>query len=119
MNTLKYYENYRIIFKRHAHLEGRLRFMEENTEQLLLELNTCRCEMDAIENSLRNYIPCTLPYRNYVMALEEREFLFYRCIKRMTMSETAEMMAVSRDTVYRIRRRIAQRNGTGYDFDDT
>ena len=41
---------------------------------------------------------------------DERLFLTYRYFHGMTMEQTAEAMHVSRDTVYRIRRRIVARN---------
>jgi DNA-directed RNA polymerase specialized sigma subunit len=41
---------------------------------------------------------------------DERLFLTYRYLHDMTMEQTAEAMHVSRDTVYRIRRRIVARN---------
>lgn len=40
---------------------------------------------------------------------DERLFLTYRYLHDLTMEQTAEAMHVSRDTVYRIRRRIIAR----------
>lgn len=65
----------------------------------------------SIERNLENYIPYALPPKHYYRALEERDFLFYRYIKGFTMLQVAELMCVSRDTVYRIQRRIAARDG--------
>ena len=113
MNTLKYYENYRELGKRIALLQGQLQFFSGGSERadLRAELNACICTQKEIEENLERYIPYALPCRSYYRALEEREFLFYRCIKGLTMEKTAEMMCVSRDTVYRIRRRIAGHEG--------
>lgn len=44
---------------------------------------------------------------------DERLFLTYRYLHDMTMEQTAEAMHVSRDTVYRIRRRIIGRARAG------
>ena len=41
---------------------------------------------------------------------DERLFLTYRYLHDLTMEQTAEAMHVSRDTVYRIRRRIVARS---------
>lgn len=43
---------------------------------------------------------------------DERLFLTYRYLHDLTMEQTAEAMHVSRDTVYRIRRRIIERSNT-------
>ena len=43
---------------------------------------------------------------------DERLFLTYRYLHDLTMEQTAEAMNVSRDTVYRIRRRIIARSNT-------
>lgn len=48
--------------------------------------------------------------REAVKRSEERLFLTYHYMRGMTMEETAEEMKISRDTVYRIRRRILRRN---------
>ena len=113
MNTLAYYERYRQLSRRIALIEGQLHFFssEDEREALFSELNACIAAQKEIEENLEHYIPYALPCRSYYKALEEREFLFYRCIKGMTMEQTAELMCVSRDTVYRIRRRIASHDG--------
>ena len=113
MNTLKYYEKYRDLTKRIALIQGQLHFFSGNEERadLCAQLDECVCAQKEIERNLENYIPYALPCRSYYRALEEREFLFYRCIKGLTMEQTAELMCVSRDTVYRIRRRIANHEG--------
>ena len=113
MNTLEYYEKYRELAKRIALIQGQLHFFsgDEERADLCAELDACVSAQKEIEENLERYIPYALPCRSYFKALEEREFLFYRCIKGLTMEETAELMCVSRDTVYRIRRRIAEHEG--------
>ena len=114
MSTLSYYESYQHLSERAAFLEGHLQFSycdERNGDGVACELASVCARMRQIEFDLKNYIPYDLPPRLHYKALEEREFLFYRCIKGMTLDRTAELMGVSRDTVYRIRRRLAKREG--------
>ena len=112
MSTLSYYEQYRALSKRAASLEGVLQFTySEMRDGYSKELMRVRGQMAEIEDSLKHYIPYDLPPRLHYKALEEREFLFYRCIKGFTLCATAELMGVSRDTVYRIRRRLTRRDG--------
>ena len=61
------------------------------------------------EQRLENYISSDLSPREAAMQADEKLFLSYRYIYGMTMMETAYAMSVSRDTVYRIRRRILSR----------
>ena len=61
------------------------------------------------EERLENYIGSDLSPREAAMQADEKLFLSYRYIYGMTMMETAHAMSVSRDTVYRIRRRILAR----------
>lgn len=70
------------------HLEKKLRFIEGL--------------LDSYDNS-----PATP--REAVRRSEERLFLTYHYLRGMTMEATAEEMRISRDTVYRIRRRILAR----------
>ncbi len=111
MNTLQYYEQYRTLCGQAALLQGQLQFGGGADEALLLRLESIEREKREIEDSLTRYVPYPLAARPYYRALEEQEFLFYRCIKGLTMKQTAQLMCVSRDTVYRIRRRIAKGEG--------
>ncbi len=113
MNTLSYYENYRVLARKITLIRGQLQFfaISEEREQLITELDRCLAAQKEIEENLEHYIPYTLPCRSYFKALEERQFLFYRCIRGLTMMQTAELMCVSRDTAYRIRRRLAAHEG--------
>lgn len=113
MNTLAYYKQYRSLSDRASMLEGQLQFFSDdyNRSETLKELHRISNLKKEIESNLENYIPYALPPKHYYRALEEREFLFYRYIKGFTMLQVAELMCVSRDTVYRIQRRIAARDG--------
>lgn len=61
------------------------------------------------EERLENYIEEGLTPREAAMQADEKLFLSYRYIYGLTMMETAYAMSVSRDTVYRIRRRVLSR----------
>lgn len=59
------------------------------------------------EKELDSYVASASTPREAAKRADEKLFLTYRYVHDMTMEETAEEMCVSRDTVYRIRRRIA------------
>lgn len=63
-----------------------------------------------IEGLLDGYDNAPATPREAVRRSEERLFLTYHYLRGMTMEATAEEMRISRDTVYRIRRRILSRN---------
>lgn len=63
----------------------------------------------ALEALLDVYDDRSTSAREAVRRSEERLFLTYHYVRGMTMEETADEMKVSRDTVYRIRRRIVSR----------
>ena len=65
--------------------------------------------VEAAEGALRRYIPKDARIREIPKYAEEKMFLTFRYIYGMTMQQTAAAMNVSRDTVYRIRRRILSR----------
>ena len=118
MTTLEYYERYQQLAERLSLLEGQMQFASYPDPLMLEECALCKREQIEIMDRLNNYIPYPLSARNHYRALEEQEFLFYRCIKGLTMCKTAELMCVSRDTVYRIRRRISKREGPSAYFTD-
>lgn len=68
-----------------------------------------------IEALLAEYDASPATPREAVRRSEERLFLTYHYIRGMSMEATAEEMKISRDTVYRIRRRIIAR-GTAPDI---
>lgn len=63
-----------------------------------------------IEGLLDSYDNTPASPREAVRRSQERLFLTYHYFRGMTMEETAEEMGISRDTVYRIRRRILTRS---------
>lgn len=118
MKTLEYYNTYRHLSESVSLIEGQLRFTACIDDAQLLQLHYLKQQQSEIEESLKNYIPYPLSAKNQYRALAEQEFLFYRCIKGLTMTKTAELMCVSRDTVYRIRRRLSQKEGCFADFSE-
>ena len=81
---------------------------QTNTEKAKLA-EKLRTSVIEAEERLENYIGSDLSPREAAMQADEKLFLSYRYIYGMTMMETAHAMSVSRDTVYRIRRRILAR----------
>ena len=117
MSTYSYYHRFRTLSGQKAALEGHLQFGDALDEaQTCAQIDLLEREMNGIEERLTCYIPYELPLRMHYRALVEREFLFYRCIKGMTMEKTAELLGVSRDTVYRIKRRLSSASGESFTF---
>ncbi|MBQ8287271.1 MAG: sigma-70 family RNA polymerase sigma factor [Clostridia bacterium] len=81
--------------RRRAALEESIRIAERNTH--------------AAERLLAHYGDGVLSPREALHYADERLFLAYRYLYGLTMEATAIEMNVSRDTVYRIRRRIVAR----------
>lgn len=78
---------------------------EEKTAATLRDLNR---SMKAIADRIDAYAP-NKPPRGYnsLKRTDDRIFLRCRYVLGLTMEQTAEEMHISRDTAYRIRRRIA------------
>lgn len=81
----------------------RARPIVEAIEQLEIKLRFIEDLLDSYDNS-----PASP--REAVRRSEERLYLTYRYVRGMTMEAIAEEMKISRDTVYRIRRRILARD---------
>ena len=117
MSTYSYYHQFRTLSRQKAALEGLLQFSETlDAAQTCAQIELLDREMRVIEERLNSYIPYQLPLRMHYRATVEREFLFYRCIKGLTMEKTAELLGVSRDTVYRIKRRLSGASGDSFTF---
>lgn len=72
-------------------------------------INELEVSLGETEKSLNDYVESASTPREAAKRSDERLFLTYRYVHGMTMEETAEEMNVSRDTVYRIRRRLADK----------
>ena len=87
-----YFENYLNLKKKLSLLEFEL--TEKNSDDKKIEISKIKNSMTEIENELNKK--------------NSDEHLFIRCryINGYTMDKTAEAMNVSRDTAYRISRRV-------------
>ena len=83
---------------------------EERVRKLLERRELCLRQLAEIEDGIRHYLPQERGFRSsrdrFKLA-DEQLYLDCRYLQDMTIEETADAMAVSRDTAYRIRRRIA------------
>ena len=80
---------------------------DERVVPVLRAISELERSLDEAEKDLDLYVASASTPREAAKRADERLFLTYRYVHNMTMEETAEEMCVSRDTVYRIRRRIA------------
>ncbi len=67
-------------------------------------------ELLTAEKNLERYIGETDSPREAARRADEKLFLSYRYIYGLSMTETARAMSVSRDTLYRIRRRVLSKS---------
>ncbi len=79
--------------------DTRVRPVSDAISELEISLGTT-------DRELESYVASATTPRETSKRLDEKLFLTYRYVHGMTMDETAEEMSVSRDTVYRIRRRL-------------
>ena len=82
---------------------------EDESSESALAVSSVRFKIKEAECKLAHYIPSDAPQREVRRLADEKLFLSLRYICGMTMIETAFAMCVSRDTVYRIRRRVLTR----------
>jgi|GEM_PF-1310070 len=83
---------------------------EEMRKRLEEVTKSLEKEVKEAEDKFERYIPDDADPRETMKFADEKLFLSYRYICGMTMLETAFAMCVSKDTVYRIRRRVLTRN---------
>lgn len=80
--------------------------LRQERSQMLKKLE---CRIHEAENHLEHYIEEDLSPKEAAKQADEKLFLFYRYICGMSMPEVVSAMSMSRDTVYRIRRRVQSR----------
>ena len=73
-------------------------------------ISELEASMKTTESELDEYVRSASTPREAAKRADEKLFLTYRYVHGMTMERAAEEMCVSRDTIYRIRRRIAEKN---------
>ena len=111
-NPLSYFENFGICLRlaemKREELSAATR-RRDIQKQLEIETELAFLErsMQKIERAIDCYTP-QIASAKYSAAkqADDRIFLRYRYVLGLTMEETAEKMNISRDTAYRIRRRI-------------
>jgi DNA-directed RNA polymerase specialized sigma subunit len=115
-NWLLTFENYRSDQTLLATLNTQLRvllddygYSRENAQvvPVIRTITELEDSLAEAERSLNEYVKSASTPREAAKRLDEKLFLTYRYMHGMTMEETAEEMSVSRDTVYRIKRRLA------------
>ncbi len=106
------FEKYRIDRRLSEIYRSQLEVTDPNSPRYA-QLNHSYCrtihDVHAAERVLSCYGDGVDSPREALRHADERLFLAHRYILGMTMEATAEAMGVSRDTVYRIRRRIVAR----------
>jgi hypothetical protein len=111
-NPFEYFEYYKVYERISQILRCELQepsLDPHRREQIHTELSILEESMQTISNAIDNYTPKFPPPKyNLLKQSDGRAFLRCRYVLGMTMEQTAEQMHVSRDTAYRIRRRIAQ-----------
>ncbi len=111
-NPFEYFEYYK-VYERIAHIL-RTELEEEELDdarrrQVQTEIGILEESMRTIANTIEHYTPIYPPPKySALKQSDDRAFLHCRYILGLTMEQTAEQMHISRDTAYRIRRRIAQ-----------
>lgn len=108
---LSYYENYRTVKRMRSMRELELEYIDKKNlaqrSALEKEIAGYSSVMKQIETDISNYVPAGVVGRELNRLTDERIFLELRCVAGMTIEGTADAMHVSRDTAYRIRRRLA------------
>ena len=99
LRVLEFYRTELDSLSEHSH---RRATMEEAIDRIEQQLH-------AAERLLAHYGDGILSPREALHFADERLFLAYRYLYGLTMEATALEMGISRDTVYRIRRRIVRR----------
>lgn len=76
---------------------------------LLSSVQCVEQDLHAAERALARYGDASTTPRDALHRADERLFLAYRYLCGLTMEKTALAMCISRDSVYRIRRRVVAR----------
>ena len=71
-----------------------------------------KATLSQMDNILENYVPTGIDRRTEYRLQDERDFIRLHCIQGRTVEQAAECMCISRDTAYRIRRRICSKEVT-------
>ncbi len=111
-NPFEYFEYYKVYERICRILQSELQdpcLDDARRQQILTELELLKLSMQSICTAIQGYTPKFPPPKySLLKQADDRAFLHCRYILGLTMEQTAEQMHISRDTAYRIRRRIAQ-----------
>lgn len=72
-----------------------------------------QCALNEMETMLARYIPENVDRRTEYRLSDEKTFIKLHCIEGKSVEKTAEDMCISRDTAYRIRRRLCNKQIDG------
>lgn len=115
MNWIAYFEKYNSDCKLLQTIEGEILRLEQDgrrsplLDRLRIHAASLKADVVKVDDFLDEYVACAESPRDASRRAQEHLFLCLRYQQDMTMEETAEAMCVSRDTAYRIRRRIIKR----------
>lgn len=117
--SLSYFEKYRSLKKLCEIKSEKIKSLDpddgfEEAMRLKEEIQSHKKEMEEIKHAIDTYVPPDVSPRVAVQMNDERIFLECRYIHGLTMEKTADAMCVSRDTAYRIRRRIVSRYNNSF-----
>ena len=94
MNLLEYFKQYPILLSKSKEVDAS---------------DDAKRELSHMDSILVNYIPSGLDKRSEYRLTDEREFIRLHCIEGKSVEQTADTMCISRDTAYRIRRRLCNK----------
>ncbi|MGM9636988.1 MAG: sigma factor-like helix-turn-helix DNA-binding protein [Eubacteriales bacterium] len=115
MNWICYFEKYKSDRKLLDAIELEIFRLErqgndrERLRKLRQTSETLRAGILRVEELLEGYVAAAKTPKEASLRAQEQLFLCLRYQQDMTMEQTAEAMDVSRDTAYRIRKRIVAR----------
>jgi len=113
MQSINYFQGYKVLRKRSELKKLELKLLGSDnprSSKAQQEISDCEGKMKEIENAIESYVPDGVTTREFNRLSDERMFLECRYLMGLTMEQTAEAMYISRDTAYRIRRRIVDRD---------
>ena len=112
-----------VLFKEQKFLKGRSLIMNllEYFKQYptfaqkageVAESEAFKAKLTQMDDLLAHYVPDGLDRRTEYRLSDEKEFIRLHCIQGISVEQTAERMCISRDTAYRIRRRLCAKEVT-------
>lgn len=113
MNWITYFEKYssdrKLLFAIEEEIAKLEHFGKESGRLMLLRATAkdLRSSINEVERFLDNYVSCAKDPREAGKRAQEQLFIALRYRQDLSIEATAEAMGISRDTAYRVRRRIA------------